>query len=215
MITFDTKTVFPVEENVNGKKHTSTKQVDTMEGVEKAEVIKLFNSYRTGGYKVSVTFMAPPEKDEGSEEAVTPFDVARQLAKQGIDYKASLKIKSKGAYEDMLPVMHLVESEGFDMNVTVTLKIKDDSIANVDDPQTWEDEDTVYRISPKATSDNIDDLRSLYGSLDSKGYEVEINIKPKAPKANDMDDEDDSFANQLSAYPDGTLVTFKLSEDDE
>ena len=29
-----------------------------------------------------------------------------------------------------------------------------------------------------------------------------------------MDSEDDSFATQLSAYPDGTLVTFKLAQDE-
>ena len=72
----------------------------------------------------------------------------------------------------------------------------------------------LVRVSPKARTDNIDNLKSLFDTLDQKGYEVEITIKPKAPKADDMDDEDDSFANQLSAYPDGTLVTFKLTEDD-
>lgn len=213
--TFDTKTVFPALENVKGKKHTTTKQVDSEEEVEKADVVKLYDSYRAGGYKVSVTFLAPPDKDQKEDEVVSPFEVAEQLAKQGIDYKASLKVKSKGEYGDMVEVFKLIESEGYDYNVTATLKVNKNTTTNIDNPDSWTDEEAnVFRVSPKASTDNIDNLKSLFDTLDQKGYEVEITIKPKAPKADDMDDEDDSFANQLSAYPDGTLVTFKLTEDD-
>lgn len=213
--TFDTKTVFPALENVKGKKHTTTKQVDSEEKVEKADVVKLYDSYRAGGYKVSVTFLAPLDKDQKEDEVVSPFEVAEQLAKQGIDYKASLKVKSKGEYGDMVEVFKLIESEGYDYNVTATLKVNKNTTTNIDNPDSWTDEEAnVFRVSPKASTDNIDNLKSLFDTLDQKGYEVEITIKPKAPKADDMDDEDDSFANQLSAYPDGTLVTFKLTEDD-
>ena len=106
--TFDTKTVFPALENVKGKKHTTTKQVDSEEEVEKADVVKLYDSYRAGGYKVSVTFLAPPDKDQKEDEVVSPFEVAEQLAKQGIDYKASLKVKSKGEYGDMVEFFKLI-----------------------------------------------------------------------------------------------------------
>lgn len=213
-MTYDTKTIFPAQENVDGKKHTTTKQQDTEEDIEKADVIKLYNSYREGGYKVSVTFTAPPKKDAGDDEEISPFEVAKQLALQGIDYKATLKIKSKGAYDDMKPVMDIVEDSGFDLTVTATLKVNSNTTTNLQKPNSWTNEDNVYKVNPKASSDNINDLKDLYDTLDKKGYEVEITIKPKAPKADDMDDENDSFANQLSAYPDGTLVTFRL-EDDE
>ena len=160
-MTYDTKTIFPAQENVDGKKHTTTKQQDTEEDIEKADVIKLYNSYREGGY------------------------------------------------DDMKPVMDIVEASGFDLTVTATLKVNSNTTTNLQKPNSWTNEDNVYKVNPKASSDNINDLKDLYDTLDKKGYEVDITIKPKAPKADDMDDENDSFANQLSAYPDGTLVTFR------
>ena len=114
----------------------------------------------------------------------------------------------------MKDVMKLVEAEGYEYNVNVTLKVNDETTTNINDPLSWTDEDNVFKVSPKTSTGYAEELHQLYDTLNDKGYEVEITIKPKAPKADDMDDEDDSFANQLSAYPDGTLVTFKLTEDD-
>lgn len=228
-MTYNTKTIYPAQEDKDGRKVTTTKQTDVAVELKKDEVLKLYNSYREAGYSVNVSFQPPlatkssdekednDDKDDKAEvvSLVSPFDVAKRLAKQGIEYRASLKIKSKGTYEDMKDIMKLVEAEGYEYNVNVTLKVNDETTTNIDNPDSWTDEETnVFRVSPKASTDNAEELHQLYDTLNDKGYEVEITIKPKAPKADDMDDEDDSFANQLSAYPDGTLVTFKLTEDD-
>lgn len=210
--TYNVKTIFPVDEIIKGNKQTTTKHTDVLSEVKTSDVIKLFQSYCEGDYKVNCYFKAPASKDKNDEELKTPFEVAASLAKQGIDYRATLKIKTKGSYEEMIKAMHLVESEGFDMTVDVKLKINDKTTTNIDDVGTWEDEDSKFKVTPKTGTSNINELKMLYDSLNRNGYEVFIDIKPKAPKTDDMDSEDDSFATQLSAYPDGTLVTFKLSD---
>lgn len=211
MKSFAVKTIYPADATITANKQTTTKQVDELFEVEQAKVVELFDSYRAGDYAVSVKFTPPAEKADGDEE-VSPFEVAAQLAKQGIDYKAALKIKSKGSYDDMLDVMHLIESEGFNMDVNVQLKVRNNTSINIDRVDTWTDEDAVFKVNPKATAKDINELKSLYDNLDKKGYEVEINITPKMPETDNMDDENDSFATQLAAYPENTLVTFRLKQ---
>lgn len=209
---YDVKTTFPADETVSGNEYTTTKRSVLASDVETPDVVQMYNSYRNSGYKVSTAFSTPKDDVAGD---VSPFDVAENLTKQGIDYKASLKIKSKGAYSDMLKAMHLVESSGFDMDVNVKLKINDETSLNIDDSGSWEDEDAEFKINPKASTDNINELKDVYENLDQNGYEVEIDIKPKMPKESDMDSENDSFMSQLSAYPDGSQVTFTLKQDEE
>lgn len=142
---------------------------------------------------------------------ITPFDVGKALDKQGIPYRATLKIKDKGDYEDMIKVIHLVEADGFNLNVSVTLKINEDSLINLDVPGTWtERENAIFKVSPKAHTNKVEELKSLYEAINRAGYEAKIDITPKAPEANNMDDDNDTFANQLSAYPSHTLVKFSL-----
>lgn len=211
---YDVKTIFPVDEIIKGNKQTTTKHTDVLTEVKTEDVVKLFQSYLEGDYKVSCYFKAPVKKNDTNKELSTPFDVAASLAKQGIDYRATLKIKTKGSYDDMIKAMHLVESEGFDMTVNVRLKINEKTATNIDDEGTWEDEDSQFKVTPKTGTEDVNELKSLYDLLNKDGYEVLIDIKPKSPKADDMDSEDDSFATQLSAYTDGTLVTFKLAQDE-
>ena len=126
-------------------------------------------------------------------------------------YRATLKIKDKGDYEDMIKVIHLVEADGFNLNVSVTLKINEDSLINLDVPGTWtERENAIFKVSPKAHTNKVEELKSLYEAINRAGYEAKIDINPKAPEANNMDDDNDTFANQLSAYPSHTLVKFSL-----
>ena len=182
-MTYNTKTIYPAQEDRDGRKVTTTKQTDIAVELKKNEVLKLYNSYREADYSVNVSFQ-PPLATKSSDE------------KEDNDDKDD-------------------KAEGYEYNVNVTLKVNDETTTNIDNPDSWTAEETnVFRVSPKASTDNAEELHQLYDTLNDKGYEVEITIKPKAPKADDMDDEDDSFANQLSAYPDGTLVTFKLTEDD-
>lgn len=213
MAKYEVKTTFPADESVEDNKYTTTKRNVLMSDVETADVVKLFNSYRTGGYKVGVSFKQPEDGDTG--EAADPFTVAENLTKQGIDYKATLKSKSKGAYDDMLDLMHLIEASGFDMTVNVQLKINEETSLNVDDPASWSDQDAVIKVTPKASSTDINELKDLYDNLDNKGYEVEITVKPKMPKDDDMDSENNGFASQLSAYPTGTTVNFNLTQDED
>lgn len=223
-MTYNTKTIYPAQEDRDGRKFTTTKQTDIAVELKKNEVLKLYNSYREADYSVNVSFQPPlatkstDEKEGNDDKAevvslVSPFDVAKRLAKQGIEYRASLKIKSKGAYEDMKDVMKFVEAEGYEYNVNVTLKVNDETTTNINDPLSWTDEDNVFKVSPKTSTDDAEKLHQLYDTLNDKGYEVEITIKPKAPKSTDMDSENETFATQLSAYPDGTLVTFRLSDE--
>lgn len=209
---YNLKTSYPVQEIEKSGRVTSTKKTVTDENLEAAEIVELYNGYLKSDYKVSVSFKQP-ETPSGDQTIDSPFDVAENLTKQGIDYKATLKLKTKGAYDDLKPAMKLIEAEGFDMQVGVTLKINDKTSINIDDPDTYQDADAVYKVTPKAASKDINDLRGLYEDLDKRGFEVEIDIKPKMPKEDDESivDAGGAFKTQLEAYPSGTLVQFNLT----
>lgn len=218
---FEVKTLFPVYADIDGNERTTTKRVVEVLEASPEDVVNLYNSYLEGDYKVSISFIPPAKQeqkenadhaDDNSKEAViTPFDVGKALDKQGIPYRATLKIKDKGDYEDMIKVIHLVEADGFNLNVSVTLKINEDSLINLDVPGTWtERENAIFKVSPKAHTNKVEELKSLYEAINRAGYEAKIDITPKAPEANNMDDDNDTFANQLSAYPSHTLVKFSL-----
>ena len=51
------------------------------------------------------------------------------------------------------------------------------------------------------------DLKSLYNQLSEAYYKPEISLKAKVRK-----DDDETFATQLAAYPEGTVVSFKLKD---
>ena len=209
MKSYEIKTIYPVDETVKGNKQTTTKQVDSLSEVELPKVVDLYNSYLRAGYNVNTKFTSP---DETSSKDASPFEVAESLTKQGIDYRATLKINSKGTYDDMLDVMHLVEAEGFNMDVAIKLKINEKTPINIDKTETWTGADAVFKVTPKASSGDINELKGLFNDLDKKGYDVEITVLPKAKKNKDLEEENNSFSSQLDAYPDSTLVTFKLSQ---
>lgn len=206
---FTIKTVFPVSEDMEESKFISNKRTELLSDVDVAEAVDLYRSYIRAGYDVAVNFTAP---EGGDEEDADPFVMADELTKQGIDYKASLKINTKGSYNDMLPAMHLVEAAGFDMTVAVKLKIAESTTLNTDDPATWTDEDAVFKITPKASSNSVMDLKSLYENLTNKGYDVQIALSPKADKDAD---EGEEFAKQCSVYPAGTEIKFTLKQAEE
>lgn len=214
MTSYSVKTVFPTTESTDGSKQTTTKQTDVIDEIEASKVVDLYNSYKEGDYKVSVSFVEPPE-DKNDQDSVSPFEIAKNLTKQGIDYKASLKLKTHGTFTEMQKAMKLIEAEGYDMTVSAQLKINDKTSLNIDDTDTWTDEDAVFRVAPKAASKDANELKQLYTELGDAGYEVEIDIKPKMPKESDVADGEDPFAMQLSAYPNGTLVNFRLSQAEE
>lgn len=219
MAKYEVKTTFPVDEAVKGSTLTATKQIKIMSAVETPDVVDVYNSYLEAGYNVSVSFKAPEAEAEGEAEgeddkALSPFDVGKALTTKGIDYKATLTCKAKGSYEEMKPIMHLIEAEGYDMTVNVQLKVNDKTTLNIDNTDSWTDEDAIFKVTPKAHSINVNDLKDLYDNLKKHKIETEIDIKPKKAKDDD-DDITDSFSNQLSVYPDGTIVSFKLTEPKE
>lgn len=201
---FTVKTSFPVDQTPGDDKVVTTKKTEILSDVDVPVAVKLYNSYLTAGYKVSYS-LASAEADE----EVDPFTLAEKLTKQGVDYVASLKVSTKGDYETMLPAIHAVEGAGFDLNVTVTLKVNDKTTINLDHPDSWDSSDAVYKLSPKAKSVDIDDLKGLYDNLVAKGFDAEITIKPKIDKDAEPAE---SFAAQLSVYPDGTDLAFNLKQ---
>lgn len=212
MTKFTVKTVFPVDENVEDKTYVSNKRTELANDVETADVIDMYKHYTNSGYDVNTKFKVPDVDENGSDIESDPFEMAKELTTQGIDYKASLKLDVKGAYDDVLQAIHMIESSGFDLVVDVKLKINDETGINIDDNGTWIDQDAVFKVTPKANSIDINDLKGLYDSLSNDGYDVSIDLKPKADKE---DDPSDSFAKQLSVYPDGTEIDFALKQAEE
>ena len=209
-MTYSVKTTYPKEERVdnNSQKYTTTSKQELVSNLELNDVVRIYNGYQRQGFDVSVRIKAPAEAGAGEETDGSPFDIAHQLTASGIDYKASLKIKNSGSYDDVINIAHMIEQHGFDLNLGVTLKVNEDSPVNIDNVDTWMDPDNaVYKVTPKASSDNIDELKDVYEALEDAGYEPTIDIKPKKQST----DEDD-FGTQLEAYPDGTEVDFTLKD---
>ncbi|HAP15407.1 MAG TPA: hypothetical protein DCR07_04790, partial [Lactococcus sp.] len=123
-------------------------------------------------------------------------------------YKATLKLKASGSYEEMVKIAKMIEQQGYDYSITVKLQINENSPVDFEKESSWFDSEYAkYTVLPKASSQDIADLRSLYDVLSEERYKVSINLKAKVKK-----DDDDSFATQLAGYPSETLVTFKLTD---
>lgn len=206
---YNTKTKYPKEESVETQDAayvTTRREKNSME-IEGEEVIRMYTDYLRAGYKVNVQFDAPKE----IETDITPFEIAQQLTEQGIDYTATLKIKNKSEYDDAVELGRAIEFAGFDYDATVTMKINEDSSINLEDETTWPtSDDAKFKVTPKAKSDNINELQSLYERLEQLECDVVIDIKPKKDK--DAEDDAESFATQLLAFPEGTTVVFTLQD---
>lgn len=200
------KTSYPKEEAVEGKKLTERTFNEFINDLEEGEVIKQYEQFLTEGYSVSVTFQPPSYSLQGEE--TDPFVIARQFELAGISYKATLKVKASGTYEDMVKVGKMIEQQGYDYDISIKLKVNENSPVDFEKENSWFDSEFAkYSVLPKASSQDIMDLKSLYDQLSEAYYKPEISLKAKVRK-----DDDETFATQLAAYPEGTVVSFKLKD---
>lgn len=200
------KTSYPKEEAVEGKKLTERTFNEFINDLEEDEVIKQYEQFLIEGYSVSVTFQPPSYSLQGEE--TDPFVIAKQFELAGISYKATLKVKASGTYEDMLKVGKLIEQQGYDYDISIKLKVNENSPVDFEKENSWFDSEFAkYSVLPKASSQDIMDLKSLYDQLSEAYYKPEISLKSKVRK-----DDDETFATQLAAYPEGTVVSFKLKD---
>lgn len=205
-MTYQVKIIYPKEEALESNKLTERTFNEYMDDLEAEEVIKQYEQLLTEGYSISVNFFPPQVDKEGSEQ--DPFKIAESFELAGITYKATLKLKASGTYEDMVKIAKMIEQQGYDYSITVKLQVNENSPVDFEKESSWFDSEYAkYTVLPKASSQDIADLRSLYDILAEEHYKVSINLKAKVKK-----DDDDSFASQLAAYPTETLVTFKLSD---
>ncbi|WKF72457.1 hypothetical protein QYM42_08710 [Lactococcus lactis] len=205
-MTFQVKTVFPKEETAENNKFIERTFNELVEGLELDEVVTLYEQLLNKGYSINVNFAPSLLDDKGTEP--DPFMIASRLELAGISYKASLKLKASGDYESMVKIAKLIEHQDYDYDITAKLQIRENSTVDFEKESSWFDKDHAkYTILPKASSQDIADLRTLYDDLIEMNQKVTINIKAKVKK-----DDDDAFATQLASYPDGTLVLFKLSD---
>lgn len=209
---FNVITAYPADENAEGVNQiikTTKKTIN--QSMETTDVLDLYNEYERAGYTITARYKTPVEQGE-AEQAISPFEIAEGLTTQGIDYKATLKVKNATPYDDAKDLAKLIVAHGYDVQIGATLKITEDSVIDFDHEETWVQEDgknAIYKVTPKASSKEANDLKGLYDTLDQRGYEVTIDIKPDAKST---DDEREDFANQLAIYPDGTEITLTLKE---
>lgn len=200
------KTSYPKEEAIEGRKLTERTFNEFINDLEEDEVIKQYEQFLTEGYSVSVTFQPPSYSLQGEE--TDPFVIARQFELAGISYKATLKVKASGTYEDMVKVGKMIEQQGYDYDISIKLKVNENSPVDFEKENSWFDSEFAkYSVLPKASSQDIMDLKSLYDQLSEAYYKPEISLKAKVRK-----DDDETFATQLAAYPEGTVVSFKLKD---
>lgn len=200
------KTSYPKEEAVEGRKLTERTFNEFVSDLEQDEVIEQYEQLLAEGYSVSVTFQPPTYSLQGEE--TDPFVIAEQFELAGISYKATLKLKASGTYEDMLKVGKMIEQQGYDYDISIKLKVNENSPVDFEKENSWFDSEFAkYSVLPKASSQDIMDLKSLYDQLSEAYYKPEISLKAKVRK-----DDDETFATQLAAYPEGTVVSFKLKD---
>ncbi|WP_339012215.1 hypothetical protein VNN36_09045 [Lactococcus garvieae] len=200
------KTSYPKEEAVEGRKLTERTFNEFVSDLEQDEVIKQYEQLLAEGYSVSVTFQPPTYSLQGEE--TDPFVIAEQFELSGISYKATLKLKASGTYEDMLKVAKMIEQQGYDYDISIKMKVNENSPVDFEKESSWFDSEFAkYSVLPKASSQDIMDLKSLYDQLSEAYYKPEISLKAKVRK-----DDDETFATQLAAYPEGTVVSFKLKD---
>lgn len=190
------KTKFPNQENFEDKKTTVIKHNEDFELETIDDVITLYNEYERQGYKINVKYESSDEK--------SPFDIAHDFDMAGIAYKATLKLDVKGDYQSIIDIAKIIEQHGFDLSMDIKLKIDETSPVNLDDETTWMGDGARYKVTPKVTSDNIEDLKGLYDDLQS--IAPIINVKPKKQTSTE------DFATQLRIYPDNTQIVFTLKE---
>lgn len=195
------KTKFPNQENFEDKKTTVIKHNEDFELETIDDVITLYNEYERQGYKINVKYNASDEK--------SPFDIAHDFDMAGIAYKATLKIdaKVKGDYQTIINIAKTIEQHGFDLLMDIKLKIDETSPVNLDNESTWMGDGATYKVTPKVTSDNINDLEGLYDDLQS--ISPIITVKPKKQTSTE------DFATQLRIYPDNTEIVFTLKESED
>lgn len=207
-MTYQIKTIFPKEETAEKNKLTERTTNEFIVDMDSDEVKKYYNSLLMRGYSVGVKFI-PPELGEAGKEQ-DPFTIAKKFELAGIPYKATLKLKAKGDYESIVKIAKLIEQQDYDYDISAKLMIRENSTVDFERLNSWFDKDyTNYTILPKASSQDIMDLKSLYDSLVEEHQKVSINIKAKVKK-----DDDDVFATQLVSYPENTLIEFKLTDAD-
>lgn len=200
------KTSYPKEEAVEGRKLTERTFNEFVSDLDSDEVIKQYEQLLAEGYSVSVTFQPPTYSLQGEE--TDPFVIAEQFELSGISYKATLKLKASGIYEDMVKVAKMIEQQGYDYDISIKMKVNENSPVDFEKESSWFDSEFVkYSVLPKASSQDIMDLKSLYDQLSEAYYKPVISLKAKVRK-----DDDETFATQLAAYPEGTVVSFKLKD---
>lgn len=203
---FNVKTTFPKEEEMSQDegKFTTTRRTELTSGLDLVDVIELYHSYQRADYDVSIA-IRPPVDEDG--DVASPFEIAAQLTEHGIDYKSTLKVKNSGNYDTAQELARIVESHGFDFNIDAKMKINDKSTVDFAKSNTWTStDDVVFKVTPKAATKDINELKGLWDDLEDGGYDVTIDVKPKKS----TDDEDQDIETQLSVYPDGTEVEFTL-----
>lgn len=200
-MSYDVKVKFPkIEEDSQDKVNVQTREEQYYDQ-DYDEVLDLYGSFERQGYKVAVTF-----KTEGD---VNYRDIANTLEQSDIAYRASLKFKNnsnKGLYDTVSTIASITLQQGFDFDVSATLKINEESTIDFDHENTWFSEDATYQVKPKAKSKDLAELIPLYERLTDAGFDVMFDIKPKAATS------EDEFAVRLAAYPAGTEITFRLTD---
>ncbi|MDR0300662.1 MAG: hypothetical protein LBI13_11390 [Streptococcaceae bacterium] len=205
---YQLKITYPREESATDNRTTERTVHEYLEELEIDDVIQEYEKCLTKGYSVATTF-TPPEVDAKGAEP-DPFAIASEFVRTGIVYKATLKLKATGSYEQMSKIAKIIEQEGYDYDIAVKLKVNENSPVDFEKESSWFDSQYAkYTINPKASTEDINELKALYDLLVEAKQEVKINLKAKVKK-----DDDESFATQLAAYPDETLISLRLTDAD-
>ena len=119
---FEAKISYPNEEQVQDSTEFIQKRQELVHEAEASSIMDRYESFLRQGYDVS------PSIKLSDEVELDPFEFAEKLEKAAISYKASLKFKNKsnqGTYDEVRKIAQMIESHGFDFDVSIKLKINE------------------------------------------------------------------------------------------
>lgn len=211
MPNYNLKIVYPTTAIVSERNRNETSRRDFISQISLDDLVAQYNHYMSSDYQVKVNFKQF-QADGQASDPIDPFKVASCLATNDLPYRASLKADIKGDYTTVQTAVRLLIAAGFDATVTTTLKLNDRTNLDFDHLDTWTNTDAVYKLNPKATSNDIDDLKGIYHDLQAQGYQVTIDVKAKENISALAEQQVQTFASLCQAYPENSQVEFHLQE---
>lgn len=193
---------YPKQEVIEDGKESITNIKENIEDATEEILLEKYQELQRAGYNVKVSFKTADIFDD-----FDAFKMAEIFDLNSIDYKAKLKFvnrSNKGSHDYISSIAKLFDKYSFDYDITIKLKINENSEIDFRNEDTWFGLTPIYQINPKINVSDAKLFKNLYDELNEVA-QVYAEIKPKKVSENIM-------LLSLESYPKGTEVIFTLKD---